>query len=311
MQIYKSIKDIEKVEDSVLTIGTFDGVHAGHRDIIAKLKGYAESKNLRDVVITFEPHPRTVVSDYDIKLISTLDEKIELLNSLGVSNLLVINFTKEFSQQSSAEFIKNIVCNEIGSKHIIIGHDHKFGKDRGGNEDELKRFGSANGFTVEIVEPVSKNKNVVSSSLIRKALLNGEVELASKLLGRNYCFHGKVVKGVSRGTILGFPTANIEIENDRKLIPHNGVYIVECKIYDQIVFGVMNIGMRPTFADTKSVIIEVHLIEFNKEIYGEEIRVSILKRLRDEKKFESKEELIYQIERDKRKAVQYIGSIIN
>jgi riboflavin kinase/FMN adenylyltransferase len=311
MQIFRSIDEIGKDKNSVLTIGTFDGVHAGHRDIINRLKSYAEKNNLRDIVVTFYPHPRTVVSNYDIKLLSTLDEKFELLESLGVSNLLVINFTKEFSEQSSEYFIKNIVCEKIGAKHIIIGHDHKFGKDRGGNENQLKKLGMENDFTVEIVEPVTKNEYVVSSTLIRKALLDGNVELAAELLERNYCFHGRVVKGVARGTILGFPTANIEIENERKLIPKNGVYIVECKVQDDTVYGVMNIGVRPTFSDTTSVIIEVHLIEFNKNIYGKEIKVSLLKRLRDEKKFESKEELIYQIEKDKRKAIQYIGSIIN
>ena len=311
MQIFRSIDEIGKDKNSVLTIGTFDGVHAGHRDIINRLKSYAEKNNLRDIVVTFYPHPRTVVSNYDIKLLSTLDEKIELLESLGVSNLLVINFTKEFSERSSEDFVKNIICEKIGARHIIIGHDHKFGKDRGGNENQLKKLGMENDFTVEIVEPVSKNEYVVSSTLIRKALLDGNVELAAELLDRSYCFHGKVVKGVARGTILGFPTANIEVENERKLIPKNGVYIVECKIHDNTVYGVMNIGIRPTFSDTTSVIIEVHLIEFNKDIYGEEIKVSLLKRLRDEKKFESKEELIYQIERDKRKAIQYIGSIIN
>jgi len=233
------------------------------------------------------------------------------LESIGISNLLILNFTIEFSKQSSEEFIKNVVCNKIGTRHIIIGHDHKFGKDRGGDEDQLKKLGLGYDFTVEIVEPVSNKGNIISSTLIRKSLLNGQVELASDLLGRNYCFRGKVVRGVARGTILGFPTANIEVENARKLIPQNGVYIVECKIKDNIVFGVMNVGIRPTFADTKRVIIEVHLIEFKREIYGEEIKVSLLKRLRDEKKFDSKEELIYQIERDKRKAVQYIGTIIN
>ena len=311
MQIFRSIDEFEKVENSVITIGTFDGVHAGHRDIISRLKTYADKNNLRDVVITFEPHPRMVIADYDIKLLSTLNEKIEFLESIGVSNLLILNFTIEFSKQSSEEFIKNVVCNKIGTRHIIIGHDHKFGKDRGGDEDQLKKLGLGYDFTVEIVEPVSKEGNIISSTLIRKSLLNGQVELASDLLGRNYCFRGKVVRGVARGTILGFPTANIEVENAGKLIPQNGVYIVECKIKDNIVFGVMNVGIRPTFADTKRVIIEVHLIEFKREIYGEEIKVSLLKRLRDEKKFDSKEELIYQIERDKRKAVQYIGTIIN
>ncbi|MEN8192159.1 MAG: bifunctional riboflavin kinase/FAD synthetase [Bacteroidota bacterium] len=311
MQIFRSIDEITKLKKSVLTIGTFDGVHAGHKDIVTKLRDYAEENGSRDIVITFEPHPRTVVSDYNIRLLSTLEEKIELLESLGVGNLLILKFTEEFSQQSSKEFVENYVCNKIGAEHIIIGHDHKFGKDRGGDEHELKDLGKSHDFTVEIVEPVTKNGKVVSSTVIRNSLLNGDIDLASELLERNYCFHGKVVKGVSRGTILGFPTANINVENNRKLIPQNGVYVVECKVQDKKIYGVMNIGLRPTFADTKEVIIEVHLIEFNEDIYGEEVRVSVLKRLRDEKKFESKEELIYQIERDKRKTIQYVGSIIN
>lgn len=311
MRIFKSVEDIEKEKRSVITIGTFDGVHAGHKNIIAKLKAYAQKNDLLDIVVTFEPHPRTVVSDFDIKLLTTLEEKSEFLNSLGVSNLLVLDFTEKFSQQSSEEFIVNYVKKSLNAQHIIIGHDHKFGKDRGGNENNLIKLGEKLGFSVEIVEPVSRNGNVVSSTQIRTSLQEGDVVKASDLLGRNYCFRGEVVKGVSRGTILGFPTANIEVKNKQKLIPKNGVYIVECIVKDLKVFGVMNIGVRPTFSDTKEVIIEVHLIEFKEDIYGDEIRVSLLKRLRDEKKFESKEELIYQIERDKRKAIQYVGAIIN
>ncbi len=311
MRILKSVEDIEKEKRSVLTIGTFDGVHAGHKNIFAKLKSYAQKNDLLDIVVTFEPHPRTVVSDFDIKLLTTLEEKCEFLNSLGVSNLLVLDFTKRFSQQSSEEFIVNYVKKSLNAQHIIIGHDHKFGKDRGGNENNLIKLGEKLGFSVEIVEPVSRNGNVVSSTQIRTSLQEGDLVKASDLLGRNYCFRGEVVKGVSRGTILGFPTANIEVKNKQKLIPKNGVYIVECIVKSRKVFGVMNIGVRPTFSDTKEVIIEVHLIEFKEDIYGDKIRVSLLKRLRDEKKFESKEELIYQIERDKRKAIQYIGAIIN
>ena len=311
MRIFKSIKDIEKGKKSVITIGTFDGVHTGHKEIIDKLKTYAQKNDLLDIFVTFEPHPRTVVSDFDIKLLTTLEEKCELLNSLGVSNLLVLNFTEEFSQQSSEEFINNYAIKSLKAQHIIIGHDHKFGKDRGGNKNNLKKLGEELGFTIEIAKPVSRNGNVVSSTQIRNTLVDGDIVKASDLLGRNYCFRGEVVQGVSRGTVLGFPTANIEVSNTLKLIPQNGVYVVECIVKDQKVFGVMNIGVRPTFSDTKEVIIEVHLIEFKEDIYGEEIRVSILKRLRDEKKFESKEELIYQIERDKRKAIQYIGAIIN
>jgi riboflavin kinase/FMN adenylyltransferase len=263
------------------------------------------------VVVTFFPHPRTVVSDYKIKLLTTLEEKTELLSKIGVENLLVINFSKKFSEQSSQEFIENIICNKIGVKHIIIGHDHRFGKDRNGNDDELIELGKKNNFTVECVEPIMFKNEIISSTKVRDALLNGEVQKVSSYLDRNYCFHGVVVKGVSRGRILGFPTANIEVENENKLIPKNGVYVVKTFIDNEVVYGVMNIGLRPTFADTLDVVIEVHLFEFNKNVYGKTIKVELLKRIRDEKKFNNKEELIYQIGKDKKEAIQFVGKIID
>ncbi|MDA3859773.1 MAG: bifunctional riboflavin kinase/FAD synthetase [Melioribacteraceae bacterium] len=311
MKVYKSINEISKDEKSVLTIGTFDGIHEGHKVLFEKLKQYSLQHNLRNVVITFEPHPRTVVSTFDIKLLTTLDEKSELLSQLGIESLLVLKFSKEFSSQSSEEFITNIVCNKIGVEHIIIGHDHKFGKDRNGNDYELIELGNKNNFTVERVEPVKYNDEIISSTKVRNALLNGDVEKANNFLGRNYCFHGTVVKGVSRGTILGFPTANIEVEDKNKLIPKNGVYVVKALVEDEVVYGVMNVGLRPTFADTLSVIIEAHLFEFSKDVYGKTIKIELLKRIRDEIKFNNKEELIYQIGKDKKEAIQFVGKIIN
>ncbi|MCF6268213.1 MAG: bifunctional riboflavin kinase/FAD synthetase [Melioribacteraceae bacterium] len=308
MNIYKSIDEIEKDEKTVLTIGTFDGIHKGHKVLFKKLKQYSLENNLRNVVITFDPHPRMVLSNYKIKLLTTLDEKSELLSQLGIENLLVLEFTKEFSEQSSKEFITNLICNKIGVKHIIIGHDHKFGKDRNGNDNELIELGYKNNFTVECVGPVKSDEEIISSTKIRNAILDGNIKKANEFLERNYCLHGTVVKGVSRGAVLGFPTANIEVENKNKLIPKNGVYIVKALIEDEVVFGVMNIGLRPTFADTLSTVIEAHLFEFNKDVYGKTIEIEMLKRIRDEKKFNNKEELIYQIGRDKKEAIRYIGS---
>jgi len=311
MNIYNSIDEIGKDEETVLTIGTFDGIHEGHKVLFKKLKQYSSENNLRNVVVTFYPHPKLVVSDFKIKLITTLDEKSELLSQLGIENLLVLKFSKEFSEQTSEEFITNIICNKIGVKHIIIGHDHKFGKDRSGNDNELIELGSKNNFTVECVGPVKNNEEIICSTKIRNAILDGNIEKANGFLGRNYCFHGTVVKGVSRGTILGFPTANIEVENENKLIPKNGVYVVKALIEDEVVYGVMNIGMRPTFADTLSVVLEAHLFEFNRDVYGKTIKIELLKRIRDEKKFNNKEELIYQIGKDKKEAIQFVGKIIN
>ena len=311
MNIFKSIDEINKDANTVLTIGTFDGIHKGHEFLFEKLKLYSNQNNLRNVVITFEPHPRTVVSDFKIKLLTTLEEKEELLSQLGIDNLLVIKFSKEFAEHTSEEFIENIVCNKIGVEHIIIGHDHKFGKNRNGDDHELIELGKKNNFTVECLDAIKNDENIISSTKIRNALLAGDIQNANMLLGRNYCFHGIVVKGVSRGKILGFPTANINVADKNKLIPKNGVYIVKACVEGETVYGVMNVGLRPTFEDTIDVVIEAHLFQFNKNIYGKDIKIELLNRIRDEQKFNSKEELIYQIGKDKKQAIQFVGKIIN
>lgn len=311
MKVYKSINEINRDENTVLTLGTFDGIHKGHKVLFEKLKQYSLQNNLRNVVVTFEPHPRTVIVGFNTKLLTTLDEKIDVLSQIGIENLLVINFSKEFSKQTPEDFITNAICNKVGVKHILIGYDHKFGKDRNGSNDELVELGLKNNFTVERVAPVKYLDEIISSTKIRDAISNGNIAIANNFLERNYCFYGTVVRGVSRGTILGFPTANIEVKDKNKLVPKNGVYIVKVSVANKVAYGVMNIGLRPTFADTLSVVIEAHLFDFNMDVYGKRIKVELLKRIRDEKKFNNKEELIYQIGKDKKAAIQFVGKIIN
>ena len=312
MQVYRKLDEITKNDQTVLTVGTFDGVHLGHKYIFDKLKETASQKNLRTVVVTFAPHPRTVVSqNFDLKLLTTFDEKVEVLSNIGVDNLVVVKFDETFSKLTSREFIKLFLFDKIGLSEFVIGHDHKFGRDRDGDESKLKELGEQLNFNVITVGPVNVGDNVISSTKIRAALINGELDLANKFLGRFYSFEGNVVKGATRGRILGFPTANIGIDDKFKLIPKTGVYAVRCLVDEDVVYGVMNIGYRPTFTEEGSLSLEVHLFDFDKDVYGSPMKVELIKRLRDEQKFNSKEELIYQIERDKRSAIQEIGKIIN
>ena len=299
MNIFDENSNIEKSKNTVVTIGTFDGIHRGHRKILDELLRISKEENSRNFVITFEPHPRTVVAQkFDIRLLTTLEEKKEIFENCGIENLMVINFTKEFSKLTSEEFIRKFICDKIGARHVVIGYDHKFGRNRDGNESTLRSLGEKFGFDVTQVPPIKENDVVISSTLIRNLLLNGKVEEANSYLGRNYLLSGKVVHGAGRGISLGFPTANLQPNSKRKLIPANGVYAVSVKLENKVYFGVMNIGFRPTFNQTPHAITEVHVLDFNKDIYGENITIGFVKRLRDEKKFGGKEELIKQIKDD-------------
>lgn len=310
MKLYTGNSEIKTEKSKIATVGTFDGVHQGHLNIIELLISKAKELNGKSILITFDPHPRTVVSGgFKNQLLTTLDEKVELLNKLGVDEVLVINFTKEFAQLTYEEFIKEIIVYKVNAEHIIIGHDHKFGKDRNGNEDKLRELAEKMNFYVSAVEAKKVDNEIVSSTKIRNALTEGRIKEANKYLGWNYYFSGKVIKGAKRGRLLGFPTANIELLDENKLIPKSGVYAVKCYLKDQIFFGVMNIGNRPTFNDIDYIIIEVHLINFDKFIYDEIIKIEFIERIRDEQKFEGRESLIEQITKDKKQAEKILYKI--
>ena len=305
MKIYREDSEIVKSKNAVVTVGSFDGLHIGHFKILNTVKEFAEKKNGSACVVTFDPHPRSVISkDFDLKILTTLDEKIEILEEAGIENLVVIKFTKEFSQQTSDQFIKHYLVEKIGAGHMVIGHDHKFGKDRLGDVEKLKEIGKLYNFDVSDVSPLCIDGEIVSSTAIRNALTEGNIDKANLFLGRNYVLSGLVVLGVQRGRLLGFPTANIQPHDPKKAIPVNGVYFVGCEVDNEKHYGVMNIGYRPTFEHKHELVLEVHILNFDKDIYGKAFKIFFLHRLREEKKFESKDALVHQMEHDKQTAFE-------
>lgn len=301
-------KNDAKLKNSCVTIGTFDGLHIGHQNILNVLKNIAKEKNLKSTVVSFHPHPRRVVKEsYNIKILTTFEEKKEILKSLGIDNFYLIDFTPEFSQQSSEDFVKNYIVDRFDAKHVVVGHDHKFGKDRNGDASSLSKLGEEFGFGVTSVDAVRLGNEIISSSKIRNALGSGDIGKANEFLGRSYCMQGEVVVGAKRGRILGFPTANLNVGSSSKLIPQSGVYAVGCEMNGEELKGVMNIGYRPTFDDVTELVPEVHLFNFNSTIYGEVLKVNFIQRIRAEKKFGSKEELIKQIELDKKEAAKVLA----
>jgi len=306
MIIYRDFKSVAKQEHSILTIGTFDGVHLGHVEILKTLVSKAKSKNCRSVVITFNPHPRTVLYQ-DLKridLLTPFEKKVELIESFGIDVLVIIDFTQSFSQISYDYFLEKIIIEKIGLSEIILGYDHRFGKNRDGNSSILLSLKNKLGFEVTTLPPIQKNNITISSTKIREYLHEGRITNANDLLGRRFSLSGKVVHGDKRGRTLGFPTANIEFSDNSLLVPPTGVYFVEVEINKRFYKGVMNIGNRPSFAnasDTEenaTTINEVHILNFNELIYDKEIEISFIDRIRDEKKFYTIEELKEQIRKD-------------
>lgn len=312
MNVYTENSEINIKAKSVVTVGTFDGLHAGHIEILNKVKDIAASERAAGFLVTFEPHPRSVVSkQYDLKLLTTLDEKKKLLAEFGIENVMIINFTEEFSRLTSEDFIRDWIVGRFNAGHMIIGHDHKFGRDRVGNEDRLRMLAEKYNFSVTAIPPQVVDGEVVSSTKIRAALGEGDIEKVNRFLGRNYSFSGTVVKGAQRGRVLGFPTANLLLDDNRKALPKRGVYVISSEIDNSSFFGIMNIGLRPTFENQENTVIEAHLFNFNRDIYGRNLGIEVLCRIRDEKKFESKEALIHQIENDKNQALEIIGKLSN
>ncbi len=299
MKVYRSIKEIDYNQNTILTIGTFDGVHLGHQKIIRELIDRAEKTNGRSVLITFDPHPREVVGRGPTKLLTSIDERLRLLAEFKIDVVFIINFTFEFSRLPYEDFFKNIIFDKIGVKEVIVGYDHMFGRDREASAEQLKELGYQLGFTVDLMPPVKVDDEVISSSKIRDILLRGDVCLAEKYLNRLYSIEGIVVKGDGRGRTLGFPTANIQPISDKKLLPAEGVYFVSSSLNNSVYFGMLNIGIRPTFTNDMRRVIEVHLFDFNEEAYGTKVNISFHRRIRSEKKFASNDELIIQLKKDK------------
>ena len=307
MKTFSNIKEYDN-KKSVVTIGTFDGVHIGHKKILERIIFNAKELNCESVVLTFFPHPRMVLQDNSVvQLLNTVDEKTILLEKTGIDNLIIHPFNQEFSRLTAEEFVKEILVNQLNIRKIIIGYDHRFGRNRTANINDLIVFGKEYGFEVEQISAQEINDNAVSSTKIRNAILEGNITLANNYLGYNYFFSGIVVKGKQLGRTIGFPTANIKINEDYKLIPKNGVYIVKSNYDKKTIFGLMNIGTRPTVEGTNQTI-EVFFLNFDKTIYDETLTIEIIEYIRNEQKFDSLNDLKNQINEDKIFAVNYINT---
>ncbi|MFK7048285.1 MULTISPECIES: bifunctional riboflavin kinase/FAD synthetase [Flavobacterium] len=299
MKVISDLSNVQFHKKTIVTIGTFDGVHLGHQKIIRKLQSNANQSN-ETVVITFSNHPRTFLkTDSPVQLLSTNKEKIELLEKLQVDNLLFLEFNQALSALSGEEFVKTILVDKLNIQKIIIGYDHKFGKNRSSDIHDLIRFGEKYNFEVEQISAEELNEITISSTKIRQCIKEGSIALANQYLGNPYTFRGQVIKGNQIGRTIGFPTANIQVDSPLKLIPKEGVYVVEVFLKKQIYKGMMNIGSRPTI-NGQYVTIEVHLLDCHFEFYGENVTVILHHYLRKEQKFDSLESLKKQLEEDKR-----------
>ena len=284
----------------VVTVGTFDGLHLGHQKIIARMREIAQEINGETMVVTFDPHPRLVLysDSKGLKFINTKERKFRLLEKFGIDHLIVIPFTKEFAKNSPEDFIHKYLMQKIKMQKLVIGYDHHFGRQREGDFDRLTELGKKYGFEVEEISALHKNGTAASSTKIRNALIAGEIKLANSMLGYNYSITGIVVEGNKIGRTIGFPTANIEIEDKYKLIAAGGVYACEVEYQGQKFSGMGNIGFRPTIG-INGLVTEVHIFDFDKDIYGEEITIFFIDRIRDEKKFGGLEELKKQLGKDR------------
>lgn len=308
MKIHRTLKDF-KVINPVVTVGTFDGVHKGHIKILNKLIQEAKSIGGESVVFTLNPHPRKVLfpEKKEMFLLSPLDEKIELFEKTGVDNLIIYPFTKEFAQLSSCDFIEKILYNKLNVKQLIVGFDHHFGKDRQGDIEILRNYANPFGFNINKVDVLEHDGKKISSTRIKNLIISGDIEKANFYLGYDYFIKGTVISGQKIGRTLGFPTANIQVIKQEKLIPKRGVYAVKIKTENKVYKGMLNIGTRPTVSTNIETNIEVHIFDFNEDIYYKEIRINFIKFIRNEIKFPNKEELQEQLSEDKLIALSFLS----
>ncbi len=313
MKVYNGLEEFTKLPNAVVTSGTFDGVHIGHQRILQRLKNIAETTGGQTVLLTYWPHPRIVLnSDHSIRLITAFEEKVKLLSRFGLQHLVVINFTKEFAQTTSTAFIENILVKQIGTKTLVIGYDHRFGHNREGSFEALAANSAKYGFRVEEIPAQEIDHIAVSSTKIRNHLAQGEIHISNEYLGYPFCLHGKVVKGNQVGRTLGFPTANIRLNSQLKLIPSYGSYAVLVEVNEVPYQGMLNIGIRPTVhkpvnGSPTTPTIEVHIFEFEKNIYDYPITIKMIKQIRKEEHFDSLEALKHQLQLDKSQALEILN----
>lgn len=300
MRIFRELNELPRFTNAIITIGTFDGVHLGHQKLISRINDLAAQKNGESVILTFHPHPRLVVypQDTSLKLLNTIDEKIALLTTFQVHTLVVVPFSRYFSDLSPETYIADFLVKHFQPACIVIGYDHKFGKDRIGDITLLKNLSPQYGYEVIEISKQTIDDIAISSTNIRKALQDGDIHTATHLLGHSYKLTGLVVKGLQNGCKIGYPTANIQVQDVQKLIPRTGIYAVKVHYQQQVYKGMLSIGYNPTF-EGKEKTIEVNIIDFNKDIYGEELTLEFIAYIRAEKKFDSIEALIVAIDADK------------
>lgn len=311
MKVHTDLLSVPRFKHPIITIGTFDGVHLGHGKILQQLVEKARAKNGESVVFTFFPHPRMVLFPHDtqLKLLTGQKEKIKLIESYGIDHLVVFPFTREFSRLTAVEFVRDILVNQLQMKELVIGYDHHFGRNREGSIKHLTEMGPIYGFEVEEIPARHIDEITISSTKIRKAILEGDMETAQQFLGYPFELTGMVVHGNKRGASIGFPTANLNLIEPFKIVPGNGVYITQCEHKEKKYNGIMNIGHRPTVEKTDAIHMEVHLLDASVDLYGELLRVKFLKRLRNEQKFVSLEALKIQIANDEKNARTYINQL--
>lgn len=311
VKIYRELKNFRAVKP-VLTIGTFDGVHLGHRKIIDRLRRIAAETGGESVIFTFDPHPRKVVSpeETNLRLLTTLDEKIELFEQSGIDHLIIYPFTPEFANLTYEQFVEQVLVDQIHTKYLVVGYDHRFGKDRQGGFEFLKKCADRHEFEIEKLDVLLMNESNISSTKIREAIQKGDFETANSYLGYPFSLHGTVVEGQQLGRKIQYPTANVEASDPDKIIPGYGVYAVKVKINGELHLGMLNIGNRPTVnnnADHRSI--EVHVFDFDAEVYGRPIEILFYRRLREERKFNSLDELREQLAKDKRETIAFFNAV--
>jgi len=301
MRVFKDLDQLPAFINSVITIGTFDGVHLGHQKLIERIKLLSEQIEGESILITFHPHPRIVINpeDKSLRLLNTIDEKIALLEQYGVDNLVIVPFSRAFSEQSPEDYINKFLVRNFHPKYIVIGYDHKFGKNRAGDFKLLEKMKVEYGYEMEEITKETLDDIGISSTKIRTALSEGDIKLANELSGHNYTLSGTVVRGLQNGRKLGFPTANIQVNDEYKLVPQTGIYAVYVYCEGKKYTGMLSIGFNPTF-EGKEQTIEVNILDFNKDIYGENLTLEFVDFIRNEKKFESIDALIEEIKNDEK-----------